>query len=85
MFLHVRGSIRHGDDQFSDSGQFRGRHEVFMIFSALLRDQLWPIYQWSCEETDCVMLHGDDLFLENSVRKLLLTPNNCMPSCLSKT
>ena len=34
-----------------------------MSLPALLCDQLWPTQQWRCEEMDCVLLHGDDLFL----------------------
>lgn len=42
MFLYVRGSFHHGDDQFSDSDQCRGRHQLFMIFP--------PYYVTSCSQ-----------------------------------
>ena len=51
--LNARGSIHIGHDQFSDES--RGRQEVFMSFSALLCDQLWPVHQWRCEEIYCVL------------------------------
>ena len=37
--------------------------------------QLWSIHQWRCQKIDWVLLHGDDLFLENFVRELMLTAN----------
>lgn len=79
LFLNVRASIHQGDDEFSYES--RGRKEVPMILSSLLRDQLWPIHQWRCEEINCVLLHGDALFLENFVRELLPTANEDMSRC----
>lgn len=64
VFLNVWESILQGDDQFSYES--RGRRAVFLIFSALLRDQLWPIRQWRFEGIDCVMLHGVEFSLETS-------------------
>ena len=52
-----------------------GRRAVFMILSAFNMRQLWSIHQWRCQKIDWVLLHGDDLFLENFVRELILTAN----------
>ena len=62
MFLTSRVSIYQGYDQFSEKS--RKRQEFFMSLSALIFDQLWPIYQWGCEEIDCVLGHGHDLFFD---------------------
>ena len=40
-----------------------------MNLSALLSHQLQSIHQWRCEEIDSVLLHGDDLVLESSIRE----------------
>lgn len=52
-----------------------GRRAVFVILSAFNMRQLWSIHQWRCQKIDWVLLHGDDLFLENFVRELMLTAN----------
>ena len=57
MFLNSRESTNQGHDQFSD-------RSFFMSLSALIFNQLRPIHQWKCEEIDCVLRHGDDLFLD---------------------
>ena len=62
VFLNVWESILQGDDQFSYES--RGRRVVFLIFSTLLRDQLWLIRQWRFQGIDCVMLDGVEFSLE---------------------
>ena len=37
-----------------------------MSLSTLIFDQLLLIHQWTCEEIDCVLSHGNGLSLHNS-------------------
>ena len=53
-----------------------------MSFPALIFDQLWPIHQRRCEEIDCVLRHGDDLFLDDLlIRNRQLPDKETCPLC----
>ena len=65
MSLIGCGSIHQGHERFSDDS--RGRQEIFMCLAALLYEQFLSIREWSCQDIDQVLLHGDHFFLSSEL------------------
>ena len=65
MSLIGCGSIHQGHERFSDDSP--GRQEIFMCLAALLYKQFLPIREWSCQDIDQVLLHGDHFFLSSEL------------------
>ena len=41
--------------------------EIFMCLAALLYEQFLPIREWTCQDIDQVLLHGDHFFLSSEL------------------
>ena len=64
----ARGSIRQGDNRFSDVS--RGRQCAFMSLSALLCANSNDILTWTTETIDGILIEGDVMYLTISLNYL---------------
>ena len=60
--LIANGSIRQGDDRFSDVS--RGRQCAFMSLSALLCANSCPVSRWTTQAVDRILVEGDSMYVK---------------------